>query len=244
MVRILLGITRLMDKVQKPSNSKCYTPSLETFRFYVRILCLTLFISICILSLVCGDYIRRVLDWQLDLLDHTQLHTGTVYTLLQLTTVHHNTCRVSLPLQLTLTTESRQGSGPPADPTGSHWPSTNSSGFFSATHRQLNRNWNCPCQSQSHFTTDDQSVSKSWIRAPCGSRDRTLISVWHLRVQSTKSHYDRRPVGQCVYCWCPSFIARERTTKKTPPKNPLLLHDVITGTDPKENNSSFHCCVA
>jgi hypothetical protein len=28
-----------------------------------------------------GDYIRRVLDWQLDLLDHTQLHTITVYTL-------------------------------------------------------------------------------------------------------------------------------------------------------------------
>jgi hypothetical protein len=26
-------------------------------------------------------------------------------------------------------------------------------------------------QSQSHGTTDDQSVSKSWIRAPCGSRD-------------------------------------------------------------------------
>jgi DNA invertase Pin-like site-specific DNA recombinase len=24
---------------------------------------------------------RRVLDWQLDLLDHTQLHTITVYTL-------------------------------------------------------------------------------------------------------------------------------------------------------------------
>jgi hypothetical protein len=47
-----------------------------------------------ILSCVCGDYIRRVLDWQLDLLDHTQLHTITVYTLLQLTTVHYNTCRV------------------------------------------------------------------------------------------------------------------------------------------------------
>jgi hypothetical protein len=30
--------------------------------------------------------IRRVLDWQLDLLDRTQLHTITVYTLLQLTT--------------------------------------------------------------------------------------------------------------------------------------------------------------
>jgi hypothetical protein len=37
-------------------------------------------------------------------------------------------------------------------------------------------------QSQSHVTTDDQSVSKSWIWAPCGSCDRILISVWHLRV--------------------------------------------------------------
>jgi hypothetical protein len=37
-------------------------------------------------------------------------------------------------------------------------------------------------QSQSHVATDDQSVSKSWIRAPCGSRDRILISVWHLRI--------------------------------------------------------------
>jgi hypothetical protein len=32
-----------------------------------------------------------------------------------------------------------------------------------------------PSQSQSHVTTDNQSVSKSWIRAPCGSRDRILI---------------------------------------------------------------------
>jgi hypothetical protein len=31
--------------------------------------------------------------------------------------------------------------------------------------------------SQSHVTTDDQSVSKSWIRAQSGSHDRTLISV-------------------------------------------------------------------
>jgi hypothetical protein len=47
-----------------------------------------------ILSLVCSDYIRRVLDRQLDLLDHTQLHKITVYTFLQLLTVHYNTCRV------------------------------------------------------------------------------------------------------------------------------------------------------
>jgi hypothetical protein len=58
--------------------------------------------------------------------------------------VYYSTCRVSLQLQLTLTTESLQGPGPPADPTGSHWPSTNCSGPFSATHRQLTRNWNCP----------------------------------------------------------------------------------------------------
>jgi hypothetical protein len=31
--------------------------------------------------------------------------------------------------------------------------------------------------SQSHVTTDDQSVSKSWLQGPAGSRDRTLISV-------------------------------------------------------------------
>jgi hypothetical protein len=38
--------------------------------------------------------------------------------------------------------------------------------------------------------------------------------------------------------------AREQTIKKTPSPIPLLLYEVIAGTDPKENNSSFHCCVA
>jgi hypothetical protein len=36
--------------------------------------------------------------------------------------------------------------------------------------------WNGP-QSQSHFTTDDQSVSKSWFHGPWGSHDQILISV-------------------------------------------------------------------
>jgi hypothetical protein len=52
-----------------------------------------------ILSRICGDYIRRVLDWQLDLLDHTQLHTITVYTLYNFT-VYYSTCRIFLQLQL------------------------------------------------------------------------------------------------------------------------------------------------
>jgi hypothetical protein len=38
-------------------------------------------------------------------------------------------------------------------------------------------------QSQSHVTTDDQSVSKSWIRAPCGSREQAskqaVAYCWH-----------------------------------------------------------------
>jgi hypothetical protein len=46
--------------------------------------------GLCILSRVCvATIIRRVLDWQLDLLDHTQLHTITVYTL-------HNSQELSL----------------------------------------------------------------------------------------------------------------------------------------------------
>jgi hypothetical protein len=35
-------------------------------------------------------------------------------------------------------------------------------------------------QSQSHITTEDQSVSPSWFRGPSGSPDRILISVGHL----------------------------------------------------------------
>jgi hypothetical protein len=36
------------------------------------------------------------------------------------------------------------------------------------------------------------------------------------------------------YCRRPSYIAREQTTKKTRSPIPILLYDVITGTDPKE----------
>jgi hypothetical protein len=35
-------------------------------------------------------------------------------------------------------------------------------------------------QSQSHITTDDQSVSVSWFRAPSGAHDQILITVWQL----------------------------------------------------------------
>jgi hypothetical protein len=35
-------------------------------------------------------------------------------------------------------------------------------------------------KSQSHITTDDQSVSASWFRAPSGALDKMLITVWQL----------------------------------------------------------------
>jgi hypothetical protein len=35
-------------------------------------------------------------------------------------------------------------------------------------------------QSQSHITTDDQSDSESWFRAPSGAHDQMLITVWQL----------------------------------------------------------------
>jgi hypothetical protein len=52
-------------------------------------------VNINIAARMCGDYIRRVLDWQLDLLDHTQLHTFTVCTL-YIFSVHYSACRVFL----------------------------------------------------------------------------------------------------------------------------------------------------
>jgi hypothetical protein len=45
-------------------------------------------------------------------------------------------------------------------------------------------------QSQSHVTTDGQSVSMSWCRGPSGSRDQMFITVWRLLL--------------CL-CWTPSL---------------------------------------
>jgi hypothetical protein len=121
-----------------------------------------------IVARMCGNYIRRVLDWHLDLLDHSQLHTITVNALLQLTTVHYNTCRVftlylhSLPV------------------------------------------------SQYHRIRSPATL-QLFSEDCCSARMLTRN--------------------------CPSYIARERTPKKTPPPLPLLS-DVITGTDHKENAST------
>jgi hypothetical protein len=90
-------------------------------------------------------------------LDHTQLQLQCIHFTLA---VHYNTCRVFLQLQLTLTTEPLQGPGPPADPTGLQWPSNNSSGLLSATHRQLTRKWNCPIMQASK-----QAASSSLLLA-------------------------------------------------------------------------------
>jgi hypothetical protein len=115
-----------------------------------------------------GDYYNTDIGLTTGFTGSQYSYTRTTESL-TITTDSHN--------WVTTPAESLQGPRPPADPTGSHWPSSNSSGLFSGCRR-------------------------------------------------------------------PSYIAREQTTKKTPSPIPPLLHDVITGTDPKENNSSFHCCVA
>jgi hypothetical protein len=45
-------------------------------------------------------------------------------------------------------------------------------------------------QSQSHITTDSQSVSKSCCRAPSGAHDQIFITIWQLR---------------SCFCWAPSL---------------------------------------
>jgi hypothetical protein len=63
-----------------------------------------------------GDYIRRGLDCQLDLLNYKSV-------------THLQPSPLQLQLTLTTPAESLQGPGPPADPAVSHWPSTNFSGL-------------------------------------------------------------------------------------------------------------------
>jgi hypothetical protein len=45
---------------------------------------------------MCGDYIRRVLDWQLDLLDHNTIHTynRVFYNYNWLSQLSHNSWRL------------------------------------------------------------------------------------------------------------------------------------------------------
>jgi hypothetical protein len=65
--------------------------------------------------------------------------------------------------------------------------------------------------SQSHITTDDQSVSASWFRAPSGAHDQMLITNrpgYTAGERTTKKTPLRFP-----YCWTTSLP--ERTTKKT-----------------------------
>jgi hypothetical protein len=55
--------------------------------------------------------------------------------------------------------------------------------WWMTTHLRMNSlttqlNESKPSQSQSHIATGDQSVSKSWCRAPSGAHDQIFI-VWH-----------------------------------------------------------------
>jgi hypothetical protein len=102
-----------------------------------------------------------------------------------------------------------------------------------------------------HFTSHNNWVSSVPLKTPaptaatnsCGTPCHHSLSDNYLLELS--DHGCRRP----------SYIAREQTIKKTPSPIPLLLYDVITGTDPRRKqqflpllrclatvvNKRFHC---
>jgi hypothetical protein len=110
-----------------------------------------------------------------------------------------------------------------------------------------------PLQLQLTLTTESQLLL-SFFRAQdllqtqlaLTGNQLTLQPSSHLRLLTWDYWLETRtvPVTALTASWRPSYIAREQTTKKTPSPIPLLLYDVITRTDPKENTSSSDCCVA
>jgi hypothetical protein len=53
-------------------------------------------------------------------------------------------------------------------------------------------------QSQSHITTDDQSVSESWFRAPSGAHDQMLIAGYHYRLYSLGTDHKENTAAPTV----------------------------------------------
>jgi hypothetical protein len=168
--------------------------------------------------LSCGDYyIRRVLDWQLDLLDHTQLHKMTVYTLYN-----------SLQFTLTIAGSSHCIFTGCLSSTGSCSPSELTCNSLDSTARPHTRrltDWaHTPrltdwCSNTDWLTvkvkvtlrpTTSQSVSKSWFQGPWGSHDLIFISVDIY--ECCFIDYGRplwRKVGSVIcHSHCPSIVSK------------------------------------
>jgi hypothetical protein len=119
--------------------------------------------------------IDGVLDWLLDVFDSYTIRDNTS----EITSTHRRVFLVTL--LPTADFPLLPGSRPCGLATISLSPHTPAHCRLQTLKTQLFSTQDClPLKSQSHVTTDDQSVSKSWIQAPSGSHDRTLISVWHL----------------------------------------------------------------
>jgi hypothetical protein len=103
------------------------------------------------------------------------------------------------------------------------------------------------------FTTHNRRVSSVPLKTPdpvCNQLLRHPLPSLVITDSELSHHVKVKVTLQPTTSWSvspfrrPSYIAREQTTKKTPSPIPILLYDVITGTDPKENDSSSNCCVA
>jgi hypothetical protein len=106
---------------------------------------------------VLSDY-RRVLDWQLRLLEHSVNFT-----------VYYSTLHCLPSRQILFSAGPRTSCRPNSQP--------------STLHSVLN-SYGIPCHhlllTVSHITTDDQSDSASWFWVPSGAHDNMLITVWQL----------------------------------------------------------------
>jgi hypothetical protein len=84
-------------------------------------------------------------------------------------------------------------------------------------------------QSQSHVTTDNQSVSKSWFQGPYGSHNQQLNPVLIERCSRGNRPSERTPRKIPPHCYLQAAEpTKERITS-------LLGRCLVTGPDTKEN---------
>jgi hypothetical protein len=149
------------------------------------VLCCLLWVVLWALTIVARSWQLYKTGYWIDSRIYWITHSYSVQCTLQLTTVDHNTRLATAPqpaFHCTVFSWPSLFTG--SSPKTAYW-NCSSSELTVAAPSWLITHWNCQpstssAQNQSHFMTNDQSVSPSWCRAPSGAHDQILISVWHL----------------------------------------------------------------